>query len=90
MKQAYPSLFEPSLEVNINNFYLTVDVVRVLLASGDKKQAHQIIAEAMQVEKRKNNIIAIILLEASLQALAGNDQQTLDDLSRYLNAGGSP
>jgi len=88
-EQAYPSLFERSLEVEWSNRWEAKDVARVLMATGEQEQADHLIGEALAVAKPVNYGDSLFL-QPILNAVGRDDRQALDAIRRFLDAGGSP
>ena len=87
---AYPSLFEPSAEVDGSNAGIARDLARVLMVTGEKEQANYLITEALAIVRAMRPNLYNLRLEAELHAIAGDERQTLIAIRRYLDAGGSP
>ena len=93
LEAAFPSLFDPSAEVDGYNIQQAKDVARVLMATGEREQANHLIAKALPVARLLTPSVVIYyprLLEASLHAIAGDERQALAAIRRYFEAGGSP
>ena len=82
-------LFGSSPEISRNYRWNARDVARVLKAPGREEQANRLIAAvlegAVSYESKWD-----IHLEASLHAIAGDDQKALVAMGRFLERGGSP
>ena len=95
---AYPSLFEPSIEIfgtmvphfEGSNVWKAKDLARVLMATGEQEQASYLITEALATVRSMPPFLRNMRLEASLHAIAGDEQQALGAIRQYFDAGGSP
>ena len=86
LEAAFPSLFDPSAEVDGYNIQQAKDVARVLMATGEREQANHLIAKALPVARLLTPSVVIYyprLLEASLHAIAGDERQALAAIRRY-------
>ena len=88
-KLVYPTLFNPSPEVDSNNYWIAKDVARVLKATGEMEQAKHLIRETLVTVKSISNRSAL-QIEGCLHAITGDDQQALNAIRSFFDAGGSP
>lgn len=88
-KQAYPTFFAQSPRVVRSNGDFTPSVARVLTRTGERQQASRIIEAALETARAEPDKY-YRRLEADLHAIGGDDQQALDAIGRFFDAGGSP
>jgi len=89
-ERAYPSFFEPQPRVDWIDVWQAKDLGRVLTATGEKEQANLLIEKAFALLSAVTADSWNLQLEVVLYAMLGDDQQTLDALGRFFDAGGSP
>jgi TolB-like protein/Flp pilus assembly protein TadD len=89
-QQAYPSLFKPRPQINWIDRWAAKDLARVLKATGEEEQANLLIGNVFALLNSVTADLWSIRLEAVLYAMKGYDQQTLDAVGRFFDAGGSP
>ena len=61
-----------------------------MLATGEEEQANVLIAEALACARSMAPELNNLLLQPMLHATAGDEQQALAAIRRFLDAGGSP
>ncbi|MDA0348078.1 MAG: hypothetical protein O3C43_10065 [Verrucomicrobia bacterium] len=90
MEQAYPSLFQRSPETSWRDRREPTAVIKILLATGQPEQANQLIKGFLTAASSRIPSMARFKFEATLHALAGDDQQALKSIRNYFDSGGSP
>ncbi len=91
---AFPSLFDPSVELNYRNFHAAKEVARVLMAMGESDQANQLIEKALPLAKsllRGPGYFEIPrVFEATLRSIEGDEREALDAIRRSWGGRWSP
>lgn len=88
--EAYPEMFDPSVDVSSTRVYLAKDIARVLLATGETKQARHLISSAAKALESTIVYQTTGAQAVQLWAVAGDEQKTLQAMAKYLDTGGSP
>jgi hypothetical protein len=87
-EQAYHKLFKSDVEVDNKLIWQAKYIARVLLRTGETKQAKHLIDECWKCYKERFPY-GEPLLEAGLHLLDGNEESALESLGRYVETGGS-